>query len=371
MKKLSTIIFPLLLLMSCSQNKNYLNTLFEDWILVEESISEQNDFQRNPAYLKFVSDFNEMCESSDFENFRSIYFDPQENFFIEYTSDVKKGIETQDYEIIRKAVIRFELVAKNQNSQASRYYLDIIIMFAIALFLVLSFLFYILQKYDRELDNTEQMDFYTAFIMNNVDKERRRISKDIHDTVLQDIRLIELETESLRTDLTEAAMEKSKSVIIDSARKSIADLRRICQNLTPSELKNITDENSLITAIHNLCEKFQEQYKITCDFSIQKNIVIEEIGMKKSMHIFRIIQEALNNVQKHAEASYVSVVLKSNESNQLVFYITDDGKGFDLANSKRDNHFGLTNMKERAKQIGATIIIQSDLDAGTEIKLIV
>ncbi len=130
-----------------------------------------------------------------------------------------------------------------------------------------------------------------------------------------------------------------------------------------------------------MSEGFIERTKNNCILKIQNQLNISSLTRLQSINIFRIIQEALNNAEKHAEATNVSIIItstdgseKDNVQNMLKIFITDNGKGFDSSLILKENgvnhgHFGLYNMKERAKDIGAAIEIISEEGEGTEIKL--
>ena len=99
--------------------------------------------------------------------------------------------------------------------------------------------------------------------------------------------------------------------------------------------------------------------------------------MKQTINIFRIIQEALNNIEKHAKASIVSIIItiiQNNNQKMLKVYITDNGTGFNSekllkATALQYGHFGISNMRNRAKDINASLSISSEINSGTEIKL--
>ena len=99
--------------------------------------------------------------------------------------------------------------------------------------------------------------------------------------------------------------------------------------------------------------------------------------MKQTINIFRIIQEALNNIEKHAKASIVSIIItiiQNNNQKMLKVYITDNGTGFNSEKLLKETalhygHFGISNMRNRAKDINASLSISSEINSGTEIKL--
>ncbi len=125
-------------------------------------------------------------------------------------------------------------------------------------------------------------------------------------------------------------------------------------------------------------EDFADKYKIFAkkmlDFSAHINIYFEEkiIGKQKlspgiTLHLFRICQEALNNILKHANANNIWVSIESNDEFLFKFFIHDDGKGFDTSIDYSKEHFGLIIMKERASECHAELNIHSEIGKGTEL----
>lgn len=353
------------------QRENPLKILFNDWNNVEQALKDSGDsseaFIQN--YENFKIHFENICNSKDYANYYSVYFTLENNYFAEYIETVKKGILENDYSMIRCAVMEFEYASSSRTAMTSLSYFSIILILFIVIFLIFIFLFFILQKYEKQIEKFNQLDLYAAYVIKQIDEERHRISKDLHDSILQDLKVLELEIENLSLP---HKYDLQKEKLILDVNSSIKKLRNICQNLVPRELKNVNDANGLINSIKNLCEDFEKQNKISCKFAIQNEIMLKQVSLQQSLNIFWIIQEALNNIQNHAKAESVSVVVKnpSEKDEKLVIYITDDGTGFDVEKSKKDKHFGLQNMHDRAKIIGAELFIQSDSDTGTEIKLV-
>ena len=192
-----------------------------------------------------------------------------------------------------------------------------------------------------------------------------------------------LKTELLDTDSVKDEKQKAelKADLISQTNLCIKRLRSICNNLTPVEFKNQKkNTNGFIMALHSMTEQFTDRTKTNCILEIQEELDISSLTLEQTINVFRIIQEALNNVEKHAEATNVSVIITNNQNSEgvqaqkfLKIFITDNGKGFDSRifqdNTFAYGHFGLYNMKERAKDSGAEIDIISEEGEGTEIKL--
>lgn len=185
-----------------------------------------------------------------------------------------------------------------------------------------------------------------------LENERRRISRDLHDSVIQEIRSIKLESDRIGNGKI--------------SENTINELRSICYNLTPPDL-NLESGATLEILLAGLCSEFQKKNKIKCIFVADENL--PEIKSKdKMLTIFRIVQESLQNISEHSNAQNCSVVVRNRDG--IVIFITDDGNGFDLAlEMKKPFCFGLKTMFERASQIGAILSIESAAGDGTEIKL--
>lgn len=362
---------------SCSK-ENQIEELFEKWILVDEAVSQEMDTNEqeatSTAYLQNIQ-FEQLI--NDYENFRKteIY----QNLLIsenygEALQNLDAAIQNGDINQIRTAVFRLEQLDKLLTQKSNQEYAllaGVMLMFSV----VISILLYIIFKnYEKKRNEAKQLGIFSDFMIKGMESERTRISKDIHDTVLQDLKALSLKAELIQTD------EKQRKELILQTNDSIKKLRAICSNLTPIEFKNQKkNANGFIIALQNLTDQFTERTKTACILKIQDELDISCLSLEQTINVFRIIQEALNNTEKHSGATNVSVII-TNSSDEgkagkksLKIFITDNGKGFDT-NLIKDNHyphghFGLYNMKERAKDIGATMEIISEEGEGTEIKL--
>lgn len=205
------------------------------------------------------------------------------------------------------------------------------------------------------------------------EKERAKISRDIHDSVVQDIRVIRLETENLVVD--EASKER-QSKIEDIATDCIVKLRNICYNLTPAELtiqsRNGSSEFELISIINSLVQQFSSRTHFPCVFKVAEGFEYPVLDKEATQNLFRVIQEALTNIEKHSYATQASIFIKE-EDGVLQIYITDDGIGCNQDELKKKiakkEHLGLRSMMDRMELIGGTIEFFTAQDDGMEIKI--
>ncbi len=187
--------------------------------------------------------------------------------------------------------------------------------------------------------------------------ERQRLSREMHDGVGQALSAIKLKLElASRTD-----EQKIKTVVTqakDLVDQTIEEVRAICRSLTPPALK----EFGPITAIRRLAEDAAQNSGLKLIFTVTGTL--NNPAMKSGTYLYRIAQEAVNNVVKHAQAETLELDIRINENN-LEFICRDDGKGFDTALVLGGN--GILNMKERAMLIDGHFILNAKPGTGTEI----
>lgn len=205
------------------------------------------------------------------------------------------------------------------------------------------------------------------------EKERAKISRDIHDSVVQDIRVLRLETENLVVD---EGSKQRQTKIEDIATDCIIKLRNICYNLTPAELashtKGYSSKLELISIINSLVQQFSMRTHIPCVFKVDEGFEYPVLEKEETQNLFRVIQEALTNSEKHSYATQVSIFIKKADGSLLI-YITDDGIGCNQeelnAKLKSKEHLGLRSMKDRMELIGGSVEFFTAQNDGMEIKL--
>lgn len=132
-------------------------------------------------------------------------------------------------------------------------------------------------------------------------------------------------------------------------------------------------KNDFLLCVQNFCEEFTENFSIDLRLSILENTDASFLKKDEILNLYRIVQEALTNISKHADAGEIVLLIRNqNESEEkgLYIFISDDGKGFDTEKVDSKKHFGLTGMKRRADLIGAQVAVSSEKDCGTQIKII-
>ncbi|TAJ09876.1 MAG: hypothetical protein EPO61_03935 [Nitrospirae bacterium] len=203
-----------------------------------------------------------------------------------------------------------------------------------------------------------------------VTEERTRIACEIHDGLVQNLAgvnfKLDLCQEILRKDprAAQTMLRETKTQL----KMAIQEARQVIFNLRPLHY----DKMELIPALTNYLQSYETQYHIKTEFSVAGDETT--LFPKTKIFLFRILQEALSNVQKHAKADRVSVRLEIGRE-ALTATITDAGIGFDMDAVSQDpekwDHFGLRGIVERARLVGGKASIESKKGKGTRIQIAV
>jgi len=193
------------------------------------------------------------------------------------------------------------------------------------------------------------------------EKERQRLSRELHDGIGQYLISIKMKLESLLY-LDEVEVKEQISRLRTDFDEILDEIRRISNNLMPSVLEAF----GVVFAIRNLCVETSEHtgLKISLDFQGD----FESLNTTIKTYIFRIAQEALNNIVKHAGATCVDIHLERKKDDVLL-KIRDDGKGFNLQEIKAGTGHGMNNMRDRVNLLKGEIEIKSYENKGTEIAI--
>jgi len=194
--------------------------------------------------------------------------------------------------------------------------------------------------------------------------ERQRMARELHDTLSQGVAGLVLQLEAVKAHLEVGRGERALAIIDQSlarARSALADSRAAINDLR-------TLPASLPEAIRAKIERFIQATSLPCELRLAlKNTVPPP---QTSDHLLSVLNEALANVTRHAQASQVRVRLEA-INNHLELEIWDDGRGFDPEIVTGVGHYGLLGMRERARLIGGTLEIDSRAGQGTCIRLVV
>ena len=266
-----------------------------------------------------------------------------------------------------------EIVEENQEMSRQRLYL---IITSIGLLMVLLFLYILITQREKnkelQLERQQQeanQEIYGLMLsqQDNIDEarklEKNRISKDIHDGILGKLFGVRLSLDSLNLSVNTEAIDK-RSHYINELKNIEDDIRKVSHDLNTDFIKKA----GFLDIVKTLVETQMGAYKIAYSFIGDDSINWDALDNKVKIHLYRILQETMQNAYKHAQATKVVISYKK-ENTDLVFNISDDGEGFDMYKAKKG--IGLKNIEDRVQEIKGKLLITSQKQKGTDITIIV
>ena len=212
-------------------------------------------------------------------------------------------------------------------------------------------------------DSESRLRYLSSQLLTVQENERKRISREIHDSLGQSQSAIKFKVEAITQEMREnrnKKMTESLETILPIIQASIEESRRIQMDLRPS----ILDDLGIFPTLEWFCREYQ---KIYSHIRIEKGTHVKENNLSPELKtvIFRVTQEALNNIAKHSKADLVHLSLKRKEQ-KIELAMEENGIGFDIENVKKG--FGLGSMRERTELSGGTFVIESTKGKGTIIR---
>jgi signal transduction histidine kinase len=195
-------------------------------------------------------------------------------------------------------------------------------------------------------------------LANETEAERRRIARDLHDQTLADLRHLLLLTDQLPTN--GARLDQESTLDPATFRAEIEaisqEVRRICEDLSPSVLENVgltaALEWALANALAHSAPDCKFEYEFTCEDELEEHM---SLAPNVQMQIYRIAQEALSNICRHAAARVVHLSVAATPDGSFLLKLEDDGRDFDPQDKKRKGGRGLANIRARASLIEAEV----------------
>jgi PAS domain S-box-containing protein len=192
------------------------------------------------------------------------------------------------------------------------------------------------------------------------EQERARIARTIHDDSIQYLASVAIGIEVLRARTAGLGLEADIDRLTGAVRTAIATLRDLLTELRPPLL----DTEGLEAAVRSTLDQITAEAGVASSLRAELS---EEPPVDVAVILYRVVQEALMNVRKHADATRVQVVLASDRDG-VSLTVTDNGKGFDTTANRRPDHLGLAGMRERAELAGGWFEIESVPDGGTTVR---
>jgi signal transduction histidine kinase len=199
------------------------------------------------------------------------------------------------------------------------------------------------------------------------EEERKALARELHDQVIQDLLSFNYRLEEAGTKLGSMNQEAELAALREGIRRVIGDLRQLCSDLRPPTI----DTHGLPAAISSFALEWAERNRISLHLEIDPNLGRFPEGIELS--VFRIVQEGLNNIRKHAAAKNAYLRVRRTPTASLVLFLSDDGQGstkpLDLASLSAHKHFGLVGISERVALLGGSMQIETPRGGGLALQV--
>lgn len=237
-------------------------------------------------------------------------------------------------------------------------------LFLVVLSVVLIVFFYFSRKkiIQKELEKKDlvlqyQREQLHAIIITQ-EEERKRIAQDLHDDISSKLNIVSLNSHLLTApNLTEAETAEITENIISLTTKALDNSRKIAHNLLPP----VFEKFGLNAGIEELCEEFETSKSVKTHY--KNEIDFDEKEIDRHLHVFRILQELMNNSLRHGKATEIWISFSNKEGIATCDY-EDNGIGFDGSNAENQKGLGMKNIDSRISFLEGTIKITSEINHG-------
>ena len=219
----------------------------------------------------------------------------------------------------------------------------------------------------KEKQLQENLHFYVQQITRAQEDERKRIARELHDEASPPLLLLIQRLDTITSDAKPRlsnSLKKNLEGLRNQAVEALEGLRRCAQNLRP----RILDDLGLIPALEWMAEDLVKNYDVDANVEVKGDK--QGLPADVQLLLFRIVQEALANIRRHAKASRVWITMEFGDD-KTVLTVKDDGKGFKIPEGMGDlasiGKLGLAGMHERARLLGGSLKVQSELGKGTQV----
>jgi signal transduction histidine kinase len=214
--------------------------------------------------------------------------------------------------------------------------------------------------------NKQLADYAVTVDQLATSRERNRLARELHDTLSHTLSSLAVQLEAVESVWTEAPGQAHTLLVksIANTRSGLAESRRALQALRASPLEDL----GLGLALRNLAESTATRAGLELTEKIPKQI--EGLSPEAEQCIYRVAQEALDNVVRHAQAKEIRVALCQQATGHWQLTVDDNGRGFDASTVMVEGHYGLQGMQERATVLGGSLEISSQPASGTRIRLV-
>ncbi|AEF83155.1 sensor histidine kinase [Leadbettera azotonutricia ZAS-9] len=299
---------------------------------------------------------------------------------------LKAAAETSDENGVRSimleidtAVDQLQIIDTGLSDTIQLRYFQLFFFFSLLVLLTVLVLWLLDRRLEKAISMGQQSLIFSRETVLAQEQERSRIARELHDTIAQDLWRLSFRADSINR--AEQAEERRRicEEVVKGQQELMQRIRTICDTLVPPDFRR----RGLPDAIRSLCYDFSRRTGIECAVTVQEGLNLEPLNVDMQLQCFRIVQECLANIEKHAEASEASVLVSNRGEGQaetpamglLHICVSDNGRGFDAPDSdtqfllRAKGHFGLWNMNARAEALRGTLTIDSETGCGVRITL--
>jgi signal transduction histidine kinase len=196
-------------------------------------------------------------------------------------------------------------------------------------------------------------------------RERNRLAHELHDVLAHTLSSLAVQLEAIKATASQsdARTQHMLDRALENAREGLKETRRTVKNLRAEPLEEVGFQQ----ALNDLCRDAEYRGGFTIDINYTPHL--DAVDFSYEHNIYRIIQEALENIIAHAEATRVSMELKGNETGPMQVIISDNGRGFDPQKTDTSRHFGIATMEERSAAIGGAFQMISAPGEGCTVRV--
>jgi len=341
--------------------------LYDAWIVLDDALSllESNKSQEAVATAQnnFLRELEREKHLKTYNISRGMYGIQNQ------LEDMKKACLEKDRMELSRLVTAFYISKGLIYQKSGTIFMQLLVLMSILILIVMALLFFYQFTYARKLE----IEKILKATNKGQEEERRRIALELHDSVAQQMRYVSILAEKIPDE------ELSKEIKTNQSQ-CVENIRNACYILSSINM----DKGSFPAALKNSVDAFQKRTGISTSLIITDDADFDSVPKDNFHHLFRIIMELLTNIEKHAQAEEVTVLIRNPSASDkikkgLLIFITDDGQGIDpklleMMNSKKtlsikNMHFGLKNIKLRLNEINGSIRFFSEPGEGTEVEI--
>jgi signal transduction histidine kinase len=273
--------------------------------------------------------------------------------------------------VLRIDTRMLQLTASNYAfaKSVNRSYMAIMYIFLAMVLVILFALLFFRARIRKAQQHEASSAEYAHSVIRAHEEERRKLARELHDTVVQDITGIKLKTEALGYEIARNGKKYTAEFdgLVLEERRCIERIRRVCYDLRPPEL----DYLDLRASLAELCDQFGGWTGIGYTLECPEGLILSD---REKINAYRIVQELLSNVRKHSYATRARVEVSRSHDDSVRIVVQDNGLGIDVnlvrnIREIRNRHFGLRGIRERVDILGGSMNVSRLHEGGTEVRI--